>query len=149
VAAAPYSDDFSHIYAEAYLDGSWVALDAARPQVSFGQAPEMFKRRAEWPITGTEVGTGGYLHGMAGLGDTSGAPLDWVAAIGTETSSIIQSLRASPQNLGPGAVLLPSGAYGIAPPGGTGLNVSSNISPLEIGVGLVLFVMAMKYMGRT
>jgi len=148
VAAAPGSDDFSHIYAEGFLDGSWVALDAARPHVSFGQAPEMFKRRAVWPITGTEVGQGGFLNGMHGLGDT--APIDWVTAIGTEASGIIQSLRASPQNLGPaGSVLLPSGAYGVAPPGGTGVNLSSNISPMEIGIGLVLFVVAMKYMARS
>jgi hypothetical protein len=146
IAAAQGSDDFSHIYAEALLDGQWVALDAARPNVVFGQAPESYKRRADWPLTGCEVGQGGYLAGMAALGDT--APIDWVTAIGTETSGIIQSLRASPQNLGPGAVAVPSSGYGIAPPGGTGVNVSSNVSPLEIGVGLILFVLAMKYMGR-
>lgn len=149
IAASPDSNDFTHIYAEALLDGRWVALDAARPNVVFGQAPESFKRRAEWPLTGTEVGQGGYLAGMAGLGEMGdAAPIDWVQAIGTETSSIIESLRASPQNLGPGATLLPSGAYRVAPPGGTGVSLESNISPLQIGVGLVLLVMAMKYMGR-
>lgn len=147
IAAAQGSNDFSHIYAEAMLNGQWVALDAARPNVVFGQAPETYWRRAEWPLTGSEVGQGGYLAGMAALGDT--APIDWVQAIGTEASGIIQSLRASPQNLGPGAVLLPSGAYGVAPPGGTGLNVSSNVSPMEIFVGLGLLVLAFKYMGRS
>ena len=146
IAAAPGSDDFTHIYAEAMLDARWVALDAARPNVVFGQAPEMYKRRAEWPLTGSEVGQGGYLAGMAALGDT--APIDWVQAIGTEASGIIQSLRASPQNLGPGAVLLPSGAYGVAPPGGTGLNIASNISPTEILVGLGLLALAWKLAGR-
>lgn len=147
IAAAQGSNDFSHIYAEAMLNGQWVALDAARPNVVFGQAPGTYWRRAEWPLTGSEVGQGGYLAGMAALGDT--APIDWVQAIGTEASGIIQSLRASPQNLGPGAVLLPSGAYGVAPPGGTGLNVSSNVSPMEIFVGLGLLVLAFKYMGRS
>lgn len=146
IAAAPGSDDFTHIYAEAMLDGRWVALDAARPNVVFGQAPEMYKRRAEWPLTGSEVGQGGYLAGMAAMGDA--APIDWVQAIGTEASGIIQSLRASPQNLGPGAVLLPSGAYGVAPPGGTGLNIASNISPTEILVGLGLLALAWKLAGR-
>jgi transglutaminase superfamily protein len=151
VAAAPDSDDFSHIYAEALLNGQWVPLDAARPNVVFGQAPEFYKRRAEWPLTGTEVGQGGYLAGMAALGDT--APIDWVTAIGTETAGIIQSLRASPQNL-PGAylpgqsILNPSGTYAMAPPGGTGLNVSSNISPLEIFVGLGLVIFLFKTMGK-
>lgn len=148
IAAAPESDDFSHIYAEALLNGQWVALDAARPNVVFGQAPEFYKRRAEWPLTGTEVGQGGYLAGMAALGDTSTpAGIDWVTAIGTEASGIIQSLRASPENLGPGA-MVPSGAYGVAPPGGTGLAISSNVGPIQIFIGLGLVVLAMKYMGR-
>lgn len=146
IAATPGSDDFTHIYAEANLNGQWVALDAARPNVVFGQAPENYWRRAEWPLTGSEVGQGGYLAGMAALGDT--APIDWVTAIGTETSGIIQSLRASPQNLGPGAVLLPSGQYGIAPPGGTGVSLTSNVNPTEILVGIGLLVLAWKFMGR-
>jgi hypothetical protein len=144
IAAAPGSDDFSHIYAEAMLDGQWVALDAARPNVVFGQAPEFWKRRAEWPLTGSEVGQGGYLSGMGSLGD---APIDWVTAIGTEAGNIIQSLRASPQNLGPGAVLLPSGAYGTAPPGGTGVSLMSNISPTEILIGVGLIALVWKFAG--
>jgi hypothetical protein len=146
IAAAPGSDDFSHIYAEAMLNGRWVALDAARPNVVFGQAPESYWRRAEWPLTGSEVGQGGYLSGMAALGDT--APIDWVQAIGTEASGIIQSLRASPQNLGPGAIMVPSSAYGVAPPGGTGISLLSNVSPMEIFIGLGLLVLAAKAMGR-
>jgi Transglutaminase-like superfamily len=151
IAACQGSNDFTHIYAEAMLNGQWVALDAARPNVSFGQAPEVYHRRAEWPLTGSEVGQGGYLAGMAGLGDTTSDPsaIDWVNAIGTEASGIISSLRASPQNLtAPGQVLLPSGAYGITPPGGTGINLSSNVNPTEILIGLGLFVLVMKMMGR-
>jgi hypothetical protein len=151
VAAAPDSDDFSHIYAEGLLNGQWTALDAARSNVVFGQAPEFYKRRAEWPLTGVEVGQGGYLAGMAALGDTP-AGIDWVQAIGTEASNIIQSLRASPQNLpgvGAGGVMVPSGAYGVAPPGGTGVAISSNVGPIQIFIGLGLLVLAMKYMGRS
>jgi hypothetical protein len=151
IAAVPGSNDFTHIYAEALLDGQWVALDAARPNVVFGQAPESYWRRAEWPLTGSEVGQAGYLAGMAALGDV--VPIDWVTAIGTETSGIIQSLRASPQNLPspylPGqSILTPSGMYSMAPPGGTGLNIASNISPIEIFVGLGLIFLLMKSSGR-
>jgi len=145
VAAVPDSDDFSHIYAEALLNGKWVALDAARPNVVFGQAPEYYKRRAHWPLTGTEVGQGGYLAGMAALGQAPAslpAGLDWVTVIGQEASNIIQSARAAPQNLGPGAVV-PSSAYGVAPPGGTGLNVSTNVSPVTIAIGLGLLLLVM------
>jgi hypothetical protein len=154
IAAAPDSSDFSHIYAEAMLNGQWVALDAARPNVVFGQAPEFYKRRAEWPLTGSEVGQGGYLAGMAAFGEMGDNPaaLDWVSAIGTEASGIIQSLRASPQNL-PGyipgqSVLMPNGTYAMAPPGGTGVSLSSNISPLEIFVGLGLVLLLMKTVGH-
>lgn len=136
VAAAPYSDDFSHIYAEAFLNGSWVALDAARPNVSFGQSPEHFKRRAEWPLTGMEIGQGGYLNGMAALGDTT--PIDWVTAIGTETSGIIQSLRASPQNIVPQQpiIMTPGGTYATANRGG--VTVGSSVSGTEVLIGLGL-----------
>lgn len=148
VAAAPDSEDFSHIYAEGLLNGQWTALDAARPNVVFGQAPESYKRRAEWPLTGVEVGQGGYLAGMAALGDTP-AGIDWVQAIGTEASSIIQSLRASPENLpGTPGVVVPSSSYGVAPPGGTGVAISSNVGPTEIFIGLGLLILAFKYMGR-
>jgi hypothetical protein len=148
IAAAPDSDDFSHIYAEALLNGQWVALDAARPNVVFGQAPEFYKRRANWPLTGTEVGQAGYLAGMSALAEMGQSGIDWVSAIGTQTSDIIQSLRASPQNLPGQNVLLPSGGYGMAPPGGTGVSVSSNISPIEIFVGLGLVLLLMKTVGR-
>ncbi len=147
VAAARGSNDFSHIYAEANLNGQWVALDAARPGSAFGRAPEFYTRRAEWPLTGEEVGQG-YLAGMHALGDSTTTPLDWVTAIGTDASGIIQSLRASPQNLGPGAVVVPSGAYGMAPPGGTGFSLASNINPTEILIGLGLVFALIKFSGR-
>ena len=151
VAAAPDSNDFSHIYAEALIGTQWVPMDAARPSVVFGQAPEMWKRRAEWPITGTEVGQGGYLAGMAALGEMGDAT-DWVSAIGTTTSQIISSLRASPQNLPspfgiapPGMVLTPSGTY--AAVSSSGATFGSNVSGTEIiiGLGLIAVVfMAMR-----
>lgn len=146
VAAAPGSDDFSHIYAEAFLGGQWVALDAARPNVSFGQAPEFYKRRAEWPLTGSEVGQGGYLAGMGDMGDS----LDWVNAIGTQTATIISSLRASPSNLPSPfitgqSILSPSGTYATA----GGASLVSNISGTEVIIGLgVLAVLAMSLRGR-
>lgn len=142
VAAARGSNDFSHIYAEANLNGQWVALDAARPNVSFGQAPEMYSRRAEWPLTGEEVGQG-YLAGMAPLGEMGDAS-QWISAIGQDASAIISALNP-PIQPPPGAfipgqsVLTPSGAYSTVP--GSNVTVSSNISPTEIliCVGLLAF----------
>lgn len=154
VAAAPGSDDFSHIYAEAFLNGRWVALDAARPNVVFGQAPEFYKRRAVWPLTGEEVGQGGYLAGMAAMAEMGemGSAIDWVNAIGTQTSEIISTLRASPTNLpspfiSPSGVVTPSGTYATATPGA--LTFGSNISGTTVAVAIVgLAVVAMAMRGR-
>ena len=46
---------FSHIYAEALLDGEWVAVDAARPGASFGRAPEHYFRKRIWKISGDRL----------------------------------------------------------------------------------------------
>jgi len=153
IAAAPDSNDFSHIYSEALLNGQWVALDAARPNVVFGQAPEFYKRRAEWPLTGSEVGQGGYLAGMAALEEMGQAPagIDWLTAIGSQTSQIISALRASPQNL-PGpyvpgvSVLSPSGTY--ATVSRAGAVVSSNVSGTEVIIGLGVLAFLIFSMGR-
>lgn len=146
VAAVPGSNEFSHIYAEALINGAWTPVDAARPNVYFGQAPEFYTRRQEWPLTGTEIDQVGQL---AGLGQVATSATDWVAAIGQDTTNIISALRAAPGNIAPvgNSILLPSGAYGVAPPGGTGVSLSSNVSPTEIVVGLGLFLLAMKLMG--
>lgn len=144
VAAVPGSNDFSHIYAEALINGAWTPVDAARANVVFGQAPEYYTRRQEWPLTGTEIDQVGLL----GQVDTQNT--DWVAAIGQETTNIISALRAAPENLAPpgNSVLLPSGAYGIAPRGGTGVSLTSNVNPTEIVIGLGLLLLAMKFWGR-
>lgn len=131
VAASPNSNDFSHIYAEALIDGAWIAMDAARPNVTFGQAPEMYWRRAEWPITGVEIDQ---VAGLAGMGDTPPVVAD-IAAAGQTTAMIINSLRASPGNINPSAAsmpMVPSGTYA-AVPGGI---LSTNINGTEILLGL-------------
>jgi len=140
VAASQNSSDFSHIYAEAWIDGQWIPMDAARANVSFGQAPENYSRRAEWPITGMEIDQVGTL---AGLGQESPVVAD-IQAAGQTAASIINSLRASPQNIMPTGILLPSGSYGL--PGASAM-LSTNIGTMEIVVGLAivgLFVFASK-----
>lgn len=137
VAASPNSQDFSHIYAEAYIDGQWIPLDAARKDVSFGQAPEMYWRRAEWPITGMEIDQVGTL---AGMGQESAIVSD-IQAAGQTAASIINSLRASPTNINPSAasmVMTPSGTYAVAPGGGF---LSTNVSGTEVVLGIVAFAM--------
>lgn len=130
VAAAPDSRDFSHIYAEALVDGQWIALDAARANVVFGQAPERYWRRAEWPITGMEIDQVGILNGM---GDNAAIVQDLQAA-GQTASQIINSLRADPRNIVPTLPpMTPSGTYATVPGGGM---LSTNISGTEVIIGL-------------
>lgn len=149
VAAVPGSNEFSHIYAEALINGAWTPVDAARPNVYFGQAPEFYTRRQEWPLTGTEIDQVGRLSGVDGMGQVATSDTDWVSAIGQTTTNIISALRAAPQNLAPpgNSVLLPSGAYGLAPAGGTGVSLQSNVSPMEVVIGLGALVLVLKLMG--
>jgi Transglutaminase-like superfamily len=140
VAASRNSQDFSHIYAEAYIDGEWIPMDAARANVAFGQAPEMYWRRAEWPITGMEIDQVGIL---SGLGDSPAFVQD-VSAAGATAAEIIQSMRADPRNIIPQQVMTPSGTYAAVPGGGM---LSTSISGTEIIIGLgvlALFAFAMK-----
>lgn len=45
---------FSHIYAEAHINGEWIPMDAARPHAQFGvEAPQYF-RREWWSLTSSE-----------------------------------------------------------------------------------------------
>lgn len=143
VAAFPGSNEFSHIYAEALINGAWTPVDAARSHVAFGQAPEFYTRRKEWPLTGTEIDQVGLLGGAMRMGQVPVADSSWVSAIGSEATNIISVLRAAPQNLqNPNApvvgpmVLTPSGTYAAGGP--TGAAISGNISGTEMVVGLVL-----------
>lgn len=146
VAAAPESDDFSHIYAEALIGSQWVPMDAARPQVVFGQAPEMWKRRAEWPITGTEVGQGGYLAGMAALGDDTTDATAFITAIGTNTANLIRAIDPSTGLPPVGMVLTPSGTY--ASVSSSGASLGTNVSGTEIIIGLGLIAVVFMAMRR-
>lgn len=51
ISAYPAAPDiFSHVYPEVFLDGRWVAVDAARKDPAFGKSPERFIRKRVWSI---------------------------------------------------------------------------------------------------
>ena len=64
VALDPRSQSFSHIYAEALVDGRWMPLDVARPHAAFGQVPPRYyqARRRTWPL----FDPGDELSGLSG-----------------------------------------------------------------------------------
>lgn len=70
--SAPSEDtsQFSHIYPEAQIDGSWVPLDAARPDASFGTAPAMYYRMRAWSLTDSSYQD---LNGINPRGSRQGA----------------------------------------------------------------------------
>jgi hypothetical protein len=43
-------DEFTHVYAEAFVDGEWVPMDVARPGAAFGRAPETYSRKRVWDL---------------------------------------------------------------------------------------------------
>jgi hypothetical protein len=42
---------FSHVYVETQVAGSWIPMDAARPDAMFGAEPPMYYRKRAWSLT--------------------------------------------------------------------------------------------------
>lgn len=42
--------EFTHVYAEAFVDGQWVPMDVARQGAAFGLAPEHYFRKRVWEL---------------------------------------------------------------------------------------------------
>jgi len=117
VAANPNSpNDFSHVYPEVEVpagSGTWLALDAARPNSALGLQPPVYFRKKAWSLTDDTAhemhegatrlrGLSGYMYG---LGDDS---VDWNAIIG---QSILQSPQIIAASMGQStSARLPSGA---------------------------------------
>ena len=108
-------ESFSHIYAEALLNGSWVAVDAARPGARFGRAPEHYFRKRVWKISGDRYSDVAGLNGYRGLGFDFSALTSLVSAGATGAAQILASSKT-------GIPPLPM-SYGLTPA------VSSQILP--------------------
>lgn len=154
-------DQFSHIYAEAFVRGQWVPLDSAREGATFGLAPEAVYRRELWPVNHTDANGGvGRLAGMAmgadwsrfglrGLGDDPSIWSDIISAIGPATSgaaSIIKAENPIPLPLYPGTVVSPTGQI-LSTGSVIGGTVAGQISGTTLlmfgGIGLLaLFLLA-------
>ena len=138
VAADPNSpEDFSHVYAEALLDGRWISVDVARPDAAFGLSPQHYFRKKVWNPDGSSQNANGVgrVHslngytrmgahrripwrpenmrgGVRGLGDDSTTAQN-IQAVGTSIADI--ELAANPA---PGTVyanLTPGTSGGAAP----------------------------------
>lgn len=129
---------FSHIYAEANVDGAWTAYDAARPGAQYGAAPPAWYRREWWSLVDdshSDYPGYGQLSGqrarrrMSGLGDLTSFFQTAIA----DSSGLIRSA------IGPG------GATSITPSvvATPAASASSSILPLLLlGIGgIVLWKM--------
>lgn len=110
IASNPQDPEaFSHIYAEACIDGEWIPIDAARPGTTFGSAPPHFFKRWAWSLTGDDhwdyPGQGqlsGYRRphgqprlalGLAGVGDDVTSVLDTLAS---QSGQIAAAVNGNP-----------------------------------------------------
>jgi hypothetical protein len=128
VASDPNAPDvFSHVYCEAFIDGQWYPLDAARPNATIGVAPAFFYRRAWWSLSDDSYGDyssdaeGGTQNRDVALGGRSrmrglGSVTSDVAAILTDASGALKSVggQTVQQVLGP--AIGPGGSAQMTPP---------------------------------
>jgi Transglutaminase-like superfamily len=118
IAADPSNPEaFTHVYAEVFLDGDWIPLDAAAPGSSFGVAPKHFFRRAWWSLV--DGSHGDYSHGdssmaglsgMRGLGSLTPSPASLLMTAGSDLTSVGGQLVQSALTpaIGPGGATMVS-----------------------------------------
>lgn len=128
-------ESFSHVYAEVFLRGRWVPLDAARPGARFGEAPPRYYRKRVWWLTDASY------QDMGGLnGEFLGQGFDWgrlIQEISNAAGNIITAWRTPPE------LLPPLSAYTSTtpPPPVPTSEISTNTMLLLGGAGLLLVVL--------
>jgi hypothetical protein len=149
IAADPnFPTEFSHIYVEAYLDGAWVPLDAARPGAQYGMAPQVsYRPRRHWSLTDdsyfdeeiapTFSGVGRGLGRYHELGQDGG--IDWNQILQTGLQQTPQIIRAAAG----GSPALPT-AYSALPAGyAAPPAAATNLTPILLIGGLALLAWMM------
>lgn len=146
-AEAP--DEFTHVYAEAFVDGQWVPMDVARPGAYFGRAPEQTFRQRIWDLESPRFrdvpglsGLLAYGHRGRGMGDFNWSALtSAIPGIETGTAQIVSAARANPGNLFASSV--PAGTVGTTPvatAGVTAFGVSPTILVLALAAIAIIMV---------
>lgn len=90
-------DQFSHVYVEAQVHGSWIPMDAARAGAEFGVEPPFYYRKRAWSLSDDSYSD---LSGLGNFPMTLGAPR-YRRHLGdaAETSSMIATISNSEANL--------------------------------------------------
>jgi hypothetical protein len=105
---------FSHIYAEADIDGEWIPIDAARPGAQFGLEPNNFTRKRLWSldnssfedVVDTVTGAAGGSAAGAALEASGLFGLNGYLTLGDDSTDAQDELAAAP--------LVAAGTVGIA-----------------------------------
>ena len=131
---------FSHVYAEAEVNGRWIPLDAARPGASFGTTVRQYGRKRLWSLVDRKyqdlAGLNGVTMRRAGMGFNFGAFADVFQKVGQTVSSVLTPI------LKPGAATVYWPGREQPPPPLPPPPSSAGISPLlllgALGIGAAL-----------
>lgn len=149
IAADPEMPDaFSHIYCEVSIDGTWYALDAARPDAAFGVAPPNYFRREWWSLTDSSHGDYSGDNGIAGYAphegfftrDLSGAELGLgsatsIAAGGlTALSSLLTSVSGQTVQPAQQGAIGPGGAAAVSPASASASSATTDLIILALAL---------------
>lgn len=134
---------FSHVYAEAEVNGRWIPMDAARPGASFGTTVAQYGRKRVWSLVDRKYQDLAGLSGAHAPGTGLGFNWDIFGQVVQGASAGIANVLNAiykPQVIPPGT----------PPPGGTGPGtaaggISTNTLLLLGGLGLgAVLLMQMK-----
>lgn len=147
---------FTHIYAEAFLNGEWVPMDAARPDAAFGLAPGRFYRREWWSLEDDSHGDydspqlAAFRRRVSGLGrlgqSVATDVLDALDAGLAAAPNILRAADGTPVYSAIAPAYGPGGTTLLAPATSAQLNATASASPLLLllGAGVVLWLLTKK-----
>lgn len=140
-------EQFSHVYCEVDVNGSWIPMDAARPGAQFGLAPQFYFRKKIWPMSDANPSIFSGMSRLSGMGDAAEdvAMAQLIAASGGAAAQVISAANQNPYSFqsfatsnSPGAVS-PQLGYGAT------ATLSANSMLPILGLGLLLvFLMSKK-----
>jgi Transglutaminase-like superfamily len=121
--------EFTHVYAEAFVDGQWVPMDVARPGAAFGRAPETYFRKREWDLNPSGIpGLSGLLafgRRGRGMGDDFSSLISALPGIESGGAQIAAAASGGPSY----GVTYPPGTVGTVPPAGYSYNSAGQLVP--------------------
>jgi hypothetical protein len=142
-------DEFTHVYAEAYVDGEWVPMDVARPGAIFGRAPETYSRKRIWDLESSRwqdvPGLSGFLmptpRRSRGMGDDFTSILSALPGIESGGAQIAAAVNGP--SYGVPGYTYPYGTVGTVPTSTLGVQTSgiSGNTILLIGGALVAILL--------